>query len=74
MPKPSRDAEAALHKLGQHLREGAKNLAQNRDKDAFRDAVRNQWEKEQEAEKDQQPAPEPGEDKQPERGGPDMEK
>jgi hypothetical protein len=76
MPKQTPDAEAALHKLGQRLREGfaAKHPTQEKDIQAVKDAVRGQYEQEQKAEREKTPAPEA--EKEPERkpSGPDLEK
>ena len=60
MPKQNPDAEAALHKLGQRLREGfaAKHPTQEKDIQAVKDAVREQYEQEQKAEREKKPAPE----------------
>ena len=60
MPKQNPDAEAALHKLGQRLREGfaAKHPTQEKDIQAVKDAVREQYEQEQTAEREKKPSPE----------------
>jgi hypothetical protein len=59
MPNQEPDAEAALRKLGQHIREGhaIKHPATEQDLEAVRKVVREQYEKEQEAERQKQPAP-----------------
>ena len=73
MPKQNPDAEAALHKLGQRLREGfaAKHPTQEKDIQAVKDAVREQYEQEQKAEHEKKPAPDA--EKQPERLPPEPE-
>lgn len=59
MPKPNPDAETALHKLGQRLREGfaKQHPAQEKSLETVKDAVRGQYEQEQKAEREKQPAP-----------------
>jgi len=59
MPKPNPDAELALHKLGQRIREGfaKKHPTPDKSLETVRDAVREQYAQEQEAERGKQPAP-----------------
>jgi hypothetical protein len=59
MPNQKPDAEAALRKLGQRIREGhaMKHPATEKDLEAVRNVVRDQYEQEQKAEREQKPAP-----------------
>jgi hypothetical protein len=54
MPKPNPDAELALHKLGQRIREGhaIKHPAPDKSLETVKNAVREQYEQEQEAERE----------------------
>lgn len=58
MPNEKTEAEVALQKLGQRLREGfaKKNPVQNKSLETVRDTVREQWEQEQQAEHEQKPS------------------
>jgi DNA-binding cell septation regulator SpoVG len=60
MAKLNPDAEIALHKLGQRIREGhaIKHPAPDKSLETVKDAVREQYEKEQEAEREKKPSPE----------------
>ena len=51
MPKPNPDADIALHKFGQRLREGfaKKHPTPEKSLDTVKDAVREQYEQEQDA-------------------------
>ena len=59
MPKQNPDAELALHKLGQRIRDGFAKKHPTTDKSiqTVRDAVREQYEQEQEAEREKKPSP-----------------
>ncbi|HUD49746.1 MAG TPA: hypothetical protein VMR33_23165 [Candidatus Baltobacteraceae bacterium] len=59
MPNPNPDAEIALHKLGQRIREGhaRKHPTPDKSLETVKDAVREQYEQEQEAERERKPAP-----------------
>jgi hypothetical protein len=59
MPKQNPDAELALHKLGQRIRDGFAKKHPTPDKSiqTVRDAVREQYEQEQAAEREKKPAP-----------------
>lgn len=74
MPKPNPDAELALHKLGQRIRQGyaKKHPTPNKSLEAVKHAVREQYEQEQEAEREKKPAPDAG--KEPERQPPEPDK
>jgi hypothetical protein len=67
MAKLKPDAEIALHKLGQRIREGhaRKHPTPDKSLETVKDAVREQYEQEQEAERGKKPAPDTG--KEPER-------
>jgi hypothetical protein len=60
MAKPNPDAELALHKLGQRIREGyaKKHPTPDKNLETVKDAVREQYEQEQKAEREKRPAPE----------------
>jgi hypothetical protein len=60
MAKPNTDAELALHKLGQRIRDGFAKKHPTTDKSiqTVRDAVREQYEQEQAAEREKKPSPE----------------
>ncbi|MGP8201159.1 MAG: hypothetical protein ACLQU4_16840 [Limisphaerales bacterium] len=75
MPKQNPDAEAALKKLGHHLRLGwaKKHPVQDKDLESVRDTVREQWEKEQVAERPSKPTPSPTKDRKPKPPEPDRE-
>jgi hypothetical protein len=74
MAKLNPDAEIALHKLGQRIREGhaAKHPAPEKSLETVKAAVREQYEKEQEAERGKKPAPEA--EKEQERESPDQDR
>ncbi len=75
MPKQNPDAEAALHKLGQRVREGwAKNHPiPDKSLETVRDAVREQWEQEQAAEREKKTAPDAAKEPQRQPPEPDQE-
>jgi hypothetical protein len=75
MPKQNPDAEAALKKLGHHLRLGwaKKHPVQDKSLESVRDTVREQWEKEQVAEPKRKPAPSPTKEQQRKPPEPDRE-
>jgi hypothetical protein len=60
MPKQSPDAELALHKLGQRIREGwaKKHAISDKSLETVKNAVREQYEQEQTAEREKKPSPE----------------
>jgi hypothetical protein len=60
MPKQNPDAELALHKLGQRIREGyaRKHPAPDKSLETVKNAVREQYEQEQAAEREKKPTPE----------------
>ena len=59
MPKQNPDAELALHKLGQRIRDGwaKKHAISDKSLETVKNAVREQYEQEQEAEREKKPAP-----------------
>jgi|GEM_PF-2257703 len=59
MPKQNPDAELALHKLGQRIREGyaKKHPTPDKSLETVKDAVREQYEQEQKAEREKKPTP-----------------
>jgi hypothetical protein len=59
MAKLTPDAEVALHKLGQRIREGhaRKHPTPDKSLETVKNAVREQYEQEQEAEREKMPAP-----------------
>jgi hypothetical protein len=59
MAKLNPDAELALHKLGQRIREGhaIKHPTPHNSLETVKDAVREQYEQEQAAEREKKPAP-----------------
>jgi hypothetical protein len=61
MPKQNPDAEAALKKLGDHLRLGwaKKHPVSDKSLESVKNTVREQWEKEQVTERPSKPAPSP---------------
>jgi hypothetical protein len=76
MPKQNPDAEAALKKLGHHLRLGwaKKHPVQDKDLESVRDTVREQWEKEQVSEPKKRPTPSPTKEQQRKPPEPDRER
>jgi hypothetical protein len=76
MPKQNTDAEAALKKLGHHLRLGwaKKHPVSDKSLESVKNTVREQWEKEQVTERPSKPAPAPAKDKSRKPEGPDMER
>ena len=76
MPKQNPDAEAALKKLGDHLRLGwaKKHPVSDKSLESVKNTVREQWEKEQVTERPSKPAPAPAKDKSRKPEGPDMER
>ena len=73
MPKQNPDAELALHKLGQRIRDGwaKKHAITDKSLETVKNAVREQYEQEQAAEREKKPAPDAG--KEPERQPPEPE-
>jgi hypothetical protein len=71
MAKLKPDAEIALHKLGQRIREGHARKCPTPDKSlqTVKDAVREQYEQDQEVERGKKPAPD--NEKEPERHPPE---
>ena len=67
MPKKNTDAEAALKKLGHHLRLGwaKKHPVSDKSLESVKNTVREQWEKEQVTERPSKPAPSPEKDRGP---------
>ena len=65
MPNKHTDAEAALKKLGHHLRLGweKKHPVSDKSLESVKNTVREQWEKEQVTERPSKPAPAPAKDK-----------
>ena len=59
MPKQNPDAELALHKLGQRIRDGfaKKHPTPDKSLETVKNAVREQYEQEQEAEREKKPPP-----------------
>ena len=76
MPNKNTDAEAALKKLGHHLRLGwaKKHPVSDKSLESVKNTVREQWEKEQVTERGSKPAPAPAKDKSRKPDGPDMER
>ena len=75
MPNQKTDAELALHKLGQRLREGWANKHAVPDKsiETVKDTVREQWEQEQEASRENKPKPDVAKEQQRQPPEPDRE-
>ena len=71
MPKQNPEAELALHKLGQRIREGfaKKHPTPDKSLETIKNAVREQYEQEQQAEREKKPAPDA--DKERERQSPE---
>ena len=67
MPNKHTDAEAALKKLGHHLRLGwaKKHPVSDKSLESVKNTVREQWEKEQVTERPSKPAPSPEKDRGP---------
>ena len=65
MPDQNTDAEAALQKLGHHLRLGweKKHPVSDKSLESVKNTVREQWEKEQVTERPSKPGPAPAKDK-----------
>jgi hypothetical protein len=59
MAKQNPDAELALHKLGQRIRDGwaKKHAVSDKSLETVKDAVSEQWEQEQKAEREKKPSP-----------------
>ena len=76
MPKPNTDAETALQKLGQRLRQGhaKQHPVSDQSLETVRGAVREQWEQEQQAEREKKPAPNVAKDRQRKPPEPDQER
>jgi len=76
MPNKHTDAEAALKKLGDHLRLGwaKKHPVSDKSLESVKNTVREQWEKEQVAERPSKPAPAPAKNKSRKPSEPDMER
>ena len=75
MPDKKPDAEAALHKLGQRLREGfaKENPIPEKSLETVKDTVREQWEQERKAEREKTPAPDAAKEKDRQPPEPDRE-
>jgi hypothetical protein len=73
MPKQNPDAELALHKLGQRIRDGwaEKHAMPDKSLETVKNAVREQYEQEQAAEREKKPTPDAG--KEPDRQPPEPE-
>ena len=67
MPKQNPDAEAALKKLGHHLRLGwaKKHPVSDKNLESVKNTVREQWEQEQTASRTSKTAPSPEKDRGP---------
>ncbi len=65
MPNQKPDADAALQKLGQRVREGhaIKHPTPEKSIETVKDAVREQYEQEQKAEREKKPAPDAAKDR-----------
>ena len=75
MPNKHTDAEAALKKLGDHLRLGwaKKHPVSDKSLESVKNTVREQWEQEQTASRSSKPAPSPTKDRKPKPPEPDRE-
>jgi hypothetical protein len=75
MPNKHTDAEAALKKLGHHLRLGwaKKHPVSDKSLESVKNTVREQWEKEQVTERPSKPAPSPTKQQQRKPPEPDRE-
>jgi hypothetical protein len=75
MPKPNPDAELALHKLGQRIRDGyaKKHPIPDKSLETVKNAVREQYEQEQIAEREKKPAPDAGKERERQPPEPDQE-
>ena len=75
MPKQNPDAELALHKLGQRIRDGFAKKHPTTDKSiqTVRDAVREQYEQEQAVEREKKPAPDADKERERQPSEPDQE-
>lgn len=76
MSKPQPDADATLHKLGQHLRKGWAKQEPSQEKllESVKETVREQWEKEQNLNRENQLSKDPDKDKTPKPPGMDMDR
>jgi hypothetical protein len=76
MAKLKPDAELALHKLGQRIREGhaRKHPTPDKSLETVKDAVREQYEREQEAERGKKPAQDAGKDQRRQPPEPDQDR
>ena len=76
MPNKNTDADAALKKLGQHVRLGwaKKHPISDKSLESVKNTVREQWEREQVAERERKPAPDAAKDKQRQPPEPDQER
>jgi len=75
MPNKHTDAEAALKKLGQHLRLGwaKKHPIPDKSLESVKATVREQWEQEQTTSRASKPAPSPDKDRGPKPPEPGLE-
>jgi hypothetical protein len=75
MPNKNTDAEAALKKLGHHLRLGwaKKHPVSDKSLESVKNTVREQWEKEQVTERPSKPAQRPAKEQQRKPPEPDKE-
>jgi hypothetical protein len=76
MPNQNTDAEAALKKLGDHLRLGwaKKHPVSDKSLESVKNTVREQWEQEQVAERPSKPTSAPAKDKSRKPPEPDQER
>ena len=76
MPKQNPEAELALHKLGQRIRDGwaKKHAITDKSLETVRDAVREQYEQEQAAEREKKPAPDAVKERQRQPPEPDQDR
>lgn len=76
MPNQKPDAEAALQKLGQRVREGhaIQHPTPEKNLEPVRDAVREQYEQEQQADREKKPAPDAAKDHERKPPEPDLER
>lgn len=76
MPNKNPDADAALQKLGERLREGhaKKHPVSEKSLETVKDTVREQYEQDQKAEREKKPAPDAAKDRQRQPPEPDQER
>ena len=76
MPKQNPDAEFALHKLGQRIRDGwaKKHAISDKSLETVKNAVREQYEQEQAVEREKKPAPDAAKEQERQPPEPDHER